>query len=155
MLVDAGMSALMVTDLALRVRRGELLPEGVAIGPDGAPTRDPVLAQLGAVLCFGGYKGFALAVAMQALGILAGSGDDPDSAGYLILAIQPDLMMPLDEYRCGLSSSLAKLKATPRQPGVDEIRLPSERSLAERKRALVEGIVIDRAIRDSLERLAG
>jgi LDH2 family malate/lactate/ureidoglycolate dehydrogenase len=150
LLVDAGMSALMGTDLALRARRGELLPEGVAIGPDGEATRDPVLAQLGAVLCFGGYKGFALAVAMQALGILAGSGDDPDSAGYLILAIKPDLMMPLAEYRRGLSASLARLKATPRQPGVNEIRLPSERSFAERKRARVKGIVIDRAIHDSL-----
>jgi len=39
--------------------------------PTYRPTRDP--AQVHAILPFGGYKGFALALAMQALGVLAGS----------------------------------------------------------------------------------
>src|SRR5690606_20071945 len=36
--IDLGTSALMFTDLALRARRGELLPEGVAIDAKGVPT---------------------------------------------------------------------------------------------------------------------
>src|ERR1700748_1405835 len=39
--LDIGTSATMMTDLMLRERLGELLPEGVAIGPGGAPARDP------------------------------------------------------------------------------------------------------------------
>lgn len=154
LLVDTGFSALMVTDLALRARRGEALPEGVAIDADGRPTTDPIAALRGAVLPFGGHKGFALALAMQALGILAGSGDDPDGAGYLVIAIDPALAMPLSDYRRELSRVLAQLKRTPRQPGVDDIRLPSERSYAQRRRNLDEGIVIDRAIHDELAKLA-
>ena len=46
------------------------------------------------ILPFGGdnsYKGFALALAMQALGVLAGSGlGDDKTYGYLIMAIDPE-----------------------------------------------------------------
>jgi L-2-hydroxycarboxylate dehydrogenase (NAD+) len=45
---------------------------------------------------------------------------------------------------------LARVKATPRQPGVDEIRLPGERSSRERVRNLKEGLEIDRKIYDAL-----
>ncbi|HXM51273.1 MAG TPA: Ldh family oxidoreductase, partial [Pyrinomonadaceae bacterium] len=40
----------------------------------GEPTRDPALARRGALLPFGGYKGFGLALMIQALGLLPGSG---------------------------------------------------------------------------------
>jgi LDH2 family malate/lactate/ureidoglycolate dehydrogenase len=75
-----GTSAYMMTEAMLRERLGELLPKGVAIGPDGGPTRDPALARRGgALLPFGGYKGFGLALMVQALGVLAGSGSDHET----------------------------------------------------------------------------
>ena len=46
--LDMGTSAFMATEVQLRERLGQLLPEGVAIGPDGAPTRDAGLARRGA-----------------------------------------------------------------------------------------------------------
>ncbi len=154
LLVDVGMSSLMYTDLALRVRRGEPLTPGLALNAGGEPTQDPAAAQRGALLFFGGHKGFALALAMQALGILAGAAEDPDSAGYVVMAMQPDLLVPLTEYRRALSESLARVKAAPRLAGVDAIRLPSERSHAERRRNLRDGIVIDRSIHERLRELA-
>ena len=154
LLIDIGTSAVMFTDLALRVRRGELLPEGVAIDAQGRPTRDPLAASGGAALSFGGYKGFAMALATQALAVLAGSGEDPENAGYLIIAIKPDLMMPLADYRRELSANLARIKATPRQADVDEIRIPSEHSYRQRARHLVEGIVVDQEIVRTLEKMA-
>ena len=149
--IDMGASAFMSTDLLFRERRGELLPEGVAIDADGRPTRDPTAARLGAILPFGGYKGFALAMAMQGLGVLAGSGMDFEkSYGYLIVAMKPDLLVPLDEYRRHMSEMLERIKAAPRQPGIAEIRLPGERAFRERERNLREGIEIDRRIYDAL-----
>ncbi len=71
--LDMGTSAFMMTEVMLRERLGELLPEGVAIGPDGEPTRDAALARRGALLPFGGYKGFGLALMVQAFGVLAGA----------------------------------------------------------------------------------
>ena len=101
-----------------------------------------------------GAEGFALALAMQSLGVLAGSGlGDDKTYGYLMMAIKPDLMLPLDEYRRHMSEMLARVKTTPRQPGVDEIRLPGERSQRERARLKREGIEIDRKIYDALNAL--
>lgn len=155
LLIDAGTSAIMFTDLALKARRDERLPEGVAIDAAGRPTTDPSQALQGAALPFGGYKGFAFAMAMNALGVLAGSGSDRDkSAGYLVLAIDPQLMMPLARYRADLSASIAAIKAVPRQEGVDEIRIPSERSYAERDRNRLAGIVIDARVYEGLLKLA-
>src|SRR5215471_5295429 len=78
--LDIGTSAFMMTELMLRERLGEPLPEGVAIAPGGAPTRDPAEARRGALLPFGGYKGFGLALMVQALGVLAGTATEQNSA---------------------------------------------------------------------------
>jgi LDH2 family malate/lactate/ureidoglycolate dehydrogenase len=147
--IDMGSAAFMGTDLKFQERRKAVLPEGVALDRQGKPTRDP--SQVYVIQPFGGYKGFALALAMQALGVLAGSSLGADKYyGYLIMAIKPDLLLSLDEYQRGMSDMLKRVKATPRQPGVDEIRLPGERSSRERARLRKEGIVIDRKIYDAL-----
>ncbi len=153
LLIDMGTSALMFTDLALKVRRGEQLHAGLAIDADGRPTQDPLLASLGAVLPFGGYKGFALGLAMQALGILAGSGEDKEKSGYLLIAIKPDLMLPLVEYKRELQLSLQRIKATPLQAGVAAIRIPSERAYRDRKKNSLSGITVDRDIVLALQKL--
>lgn len=150
--IDMGTSAFMSTDLMFRERRGEPLPEGVAIDAQGHLTRDAKAARAGALLPFAGYKGFALAMAMQALGVFAGSGSDQEkNYGYLVIAMKPDLLVPLADYRRQLTETLTRIKATPRQPGVDEIRMPGERSLREREKHLREGIVIDQFIYDALK----
>jgi LDH2 family malate/lactate/ureidoglycolate dehydrogenase len=148
-IVDIGTSAFMGTDLIFQERRKAVLPEGVAIDREGKPTRDP--AQVHALLPFGGYKGFGLALAMQAFGVLAGSGfGDDRTYGYLVMAMKPDLLVPLDDFRRQISEMLGRVKATARQPGVDEIRLPGERAFRERARSLREGIEVDRKIYDAL-----
>jgi L-2-hydroxycarboxylate dehydrogenase (NAD+) len=45
---------------------------------------------------------------------------------------------------------IERVKATPRQPGVDDIRIPSERAFRARERALREGVEIDRLVFDAL-----
>jgi LDH2 family malate/lactate/ureidoglycolate dehydrogenase len=135
----------------LRDRLGELLPEGVAIGPAGEPTRDPALARRGALLPFGGYKGFGLALLIQALGVLAGSGSEHESDdGYLLIAFRPDLVGPADVFNERVTQLIDRIKATPRQAGVDEIRIPSERAFRSRERALREGLDMDRLVFDAL-----
>jgi len=149
LLIDMGASAFMGTDLIFQERRGALLPDGVAMDKDGVITRDP--ARVKTILPFGGYKGFALALAMQALGVLAGSGLGEDGTyGYLIMAIDPERMLPLGDFKKQMSQMLLKVKSVKRQDGVDEIRLPGERGLRERARLLKEGIVIDKNIYESL-----
>lgn len=154
LIIDIGTSAIMGTEFGLIRRRGEPLPEGVALDAQGHPTRDAEAARLGAFLPLAGHKGFALALAGKALGILAGSFlNEAKDYGYLILAFQPDLLMPREDFERELREMLDRVKATPRQEGVAEIRIPSERSFRDRRRLAVEGIEIDAPILQAIEAL--
>jgi len=148
--IDVGTSAFMGTDLAFRVRRKESVPEGVALDKDGRPTRDP--SQVAMLLPLAGHKGFALALAMQALGVFAGSAEDAHKiSGYLFVTMKPDLLVPPDQFKRQMSAMLAEVKAAKKRPGVTSIRLPSENSFATRARLRREGIEIDRKIYEALK----
>jgi L-2-hydroxycarboxylate dehydrogenase (NAD+) len=153
LVIDLGTSAFMGTDLQFRERLGLALPDGVAIDAEGRPTRDAGAARRGALLPFGGYKGFALALAMHALGVLCRGADGADG-GYLFVAFRPDLFTPLDEYRRALVAEIDAIKAVPRQDGVAEIRIPGERAYRERARRARDGIEIDARIHQALLALA-
>jgi LDH2 family malate/lactate/ureidoglycolate dehydrogenase len=132
LVIDMGTSAFMGTDLQFRARLGKPIPEGVALGPNGHPTTDANAARRGTLLPFGGpeggYKGFGLALAMDALGALAAGARAPDDiGGYLFIAFRPDLFLPPEVYRREVSRRIETIKATPRQEGADEIRIPGER----------------------------
>jgi len=156
LIFDMGTSAIMYTDLTLRERRGERLPEGVAIDAQGNPTQDPTAARAGALLPFGGHKGFGLALMMHAMGLLTGSGTSVDkNNGHLIIAFRPDLMYDTEQYKQDVTALLTRIKHSKRAPGVDEIRIPSERSFKERARHLKEGLEFDTAIFNRLREFAG
>ncbi|HVY15087.1 MAG TPA: Ldh family oxidoreductase [Rhodopila sp.] len=159
LVIDMGTSAFMATDLQFRARLGTPIPEGVALGPDGQPTTDARTAQQGTLLPFGGpeggYKGFGLALAMSALGALSsGVHAAGQVSGYLFIAFKPDLFLTGEEYRREVSRRIETIKATPRQDGVAEIRIPGERAYKTRARLTQEGIEIDRKIFNALRRLS-
>jgi LDH2 family malate/lactate/ureidoglycolate dehydrogenase len=60
-------------EVLLAAETGEALPPGLAFDADGNPTRDGRAAPRGGVSAFGGHKGYGLAFAIQALGLLAGA----------------------------------------------------------------------------------
>ena len=92
---------------------------------------------------------------MQALAVLAGSGlTAARDYGYLLVVMRPDLLLPLAEFKRDLSALIARVRAVPCQPGVAEIRVPSERAFRERARRMREGIEIDLAVREALLALA-
>jgi len=156
LILDMGTSAFMATELQLRVRRNEALPEGVAIDRDGRPTTDPAAAQAGALLPFAGYKGFGLGLIVQALGVLGGAGlVEGAQDGYLFIAFRPDLLIPLEQCRREVSRLIERVKAVPRAPGVAEIRIPGENSARNRERLKRDGLDIDGLVYDALRRLAG
>ena len=92
---------------------------------------------------------------MQALGVLAGSGmNAAQDYGYLIIAMRCDLLLPLADFKRDLAATIARIKEVPRQPGVAEIRLPSEHSFRARARGLDAGIEIDSVVHDALRAMA-
>lgn len=155
LVIDLSTAAFPGTELDLYKLLGLPLPAGVAVDAQGAPTTDAEAAKRGALLPFGGHKGFALGLAMQALGVLAGSGmNAAQDYGYLIIAVRCDLLLPLADFKRDLAATIARIKDTPRQRGVAEIRLPSEHSFRARARALEAGIEIDTVVHDALRAMA-
>ena len=83
------------------VRGRDRLPEGWAIGPDGAPTTDPVQALAGALLPFGGHRGGNVALLVELLATLSGgafsldappfdAGSASPGIGVFVLCLSPD-----------------------------------------------------------------
>jgi LDH2 family malate/lactate/ureidoglycolate dehydrogenase len=153
---DIGTASIMVGEVQLAAHIGEELPEGIAFDEHGNATRDPNAALRGGWVPFGGHKGYGLSFAVQALGLLAGAALPQGKVkdyGFLLLVIDPKLTLPGGEFPDAMTDLVDKIKSTPRRPGVDEIRVPSERSFRERERRRVEGLVFDRKVIDSLNAL--
>ena len=153
---DIGTAALMWGEVMLHAHIGKELPEGIGFDARGNPTRDAKAVLEGGVVPFGEHKGYGLSFAVQALGLLAGAAlaaGKVQDYGFLLLVLDPKLMLPGGEFPAQMAELVAKIKATPRRPGVDEIRIPSERAYRERARRRQEGLVFDRQVVDSLNAL--
>jgi LDH2 family malate/lactate/ureidoglycolate dehydrogenase len=156
---DIGTASVMWGEVLLMARLGHPLPEGVGFDADGQPTLDArAVEQGGGVSPFGGHKGYGLSFAIQALGLLAGAAlprGDVQDYGFLFIAIDPAVMLPDGDFEAQFSELVARVKATPRQAGVEEIRIPSERAFREREQRRIEGIVLDRKVVEALYALRG
>ena len=153
---DIGTASVMWGEVVLMARLGQELPEGMGFDADGQPTRDARAVQDGGVAPFGGHKGYGLSFCIQALGLLAGAAltrGDVQDYGFLFIAIDPDILLPAGDFPARMAELVARIKATPRQPGVEEIRIPSERAFREREQRRIEGIVLDRKVVDALNAL--
>ncbi len=153
---DMGTASFMWGEVMLHAHLGEPLPQGVGFDEHGRPSTDASEVLKGGVAPFGGHKGYGLSFAIQALGILAGAalarGEVRDYA-FFYWVVDPEIMLPGGEFKRQMAEYVRQLKATPRQPGVDEIRIPSERAMCERERRRKEGIVVDRKVVESLRAL--
>ena len=65
LVIDLSMGLLARGKILQAAKKGELIPEGAAVDVQGNPTRDPVKAFEGALLPFGGPKGYALALMVE------------------------------------------------------------------------------------------
>ena len=143
-ILDIGTSAIIHAEVTLARRLGNELPENVAFDRDGLPTRDPVAALAGAFATWGGHKGSGIAIAVQLLGILAGSPAIPAELagfGYLIVAMRPDLMGPAETFRENVSAFATAVRSARPVAGGPPVRMPFDRSRRERQRRLAENAI--------------
>ena len=134
---------------------GEELPVGVAVGPDGLPTRDPHAAFEGAISPLGGHKGFGLGLCIALLsgplvGAAVGNGlkgwllTEPGPAaskGHLFAAIDPIHFGDSATFRKRVSAYLDEIRSSHKAPGVTAIRIPGERAFVARTANLRRGSV--------------
>jgi LDH2 family malate/lactate/ureidoglycolate dehydrogenase len=113
--------------------KGQQIPEGWLLDKRGQPTRNPHdQFDGGAMLPFGGHKGYALSVLVELVaGGLSGAGpallpDYQRIQGVVQIAVNWAAFQGEDAYRQMASAFSERLKATPRAEGCDEILLPGE-----------------------------
>jgi LDH2 family malate/lactate/ureidoglycolate dehydrogenase len=154
---DMGTSSLMWGEVLLHAHLGTPLPEGMGVDQDGKPTCNAKDVLRGGVLPFAGHKGYGLSFAIQAMGLLAGAAlarGQVQDYGFLFIVFAPGLLIPADQFTRQVAELIDRIKATPRQAGVEDIRIPSERAFRERERRRREGIVLERQVVTALQALA-
>jgi LDH2 family malate/lactate/ureidoglycolate dehydrogenase len=155
---DIGTGAVMSGEVLMKAFLGEEFPEIVGIDKNGTPTRVARDMVEGGVFPFGGHKGYGLSIAIQALGLMAGarlrSGDVCDFA-HLFVAFNPELFMPVEQFTSELAELLSRIRSLPRQPGVSEIRIPSERGFHEREIRRRQGILVQKRVVARLQQMLG
>ena len=163
---DFATSAAARADIALHRQRGQEIPAGWGLDPQGRPSTDPAAVLAGAMLPFGGHKGSALATMIELLaGPFIGDRTSRQSAafdkgakaapchGELILAFNPDLFQ--------FDSAQPDLEGTPQDAAEDLFsritqqgaRLPGDRRYAARAAAAQHGIRMPKALYERILRL--
>ncbi len=149
----------MAARLSREVKR---FPAPWALDAGGNPTDDPAALFTdppGTLLPVGGtdhgHKGYALALLVEALTQgLSGFGRADAPAGWgasvFVQAIDPAAFGGLDAFRRQTGWAAAACRASPPAPGVDAVRLPGQRGLERKQRALAEGVALYPGILEAL-----
>jgi LDH2 family malate/lactate/ureidoglycolate dehydrogenase len=154
---DTGTAAVMSGEVLMKAFLGEEFSEVVGIDRNGTPTRAARDIAEGGVFPFGGHRGYGLSLAIQALGLIAGArvrnGDVCDFA-HLFVAFDPGLFIPAEQFTSELEELLTRIRQLPRQPGVSEIRIPSERGFREREIRRRQGILVKKQVVERLHAMS-
>lgn len=154
--IDQSASVIAKSEIALRKRLGETIPEGWALDAEGRPTTDPTAALAGSMLPTGGYKGFGVGLMVEVFaaalsgatpGVEASSfatnDGGPPRTGQAFIALDPN------RFSGGLfSERVATLcAAIEDQEGT---RLPGSRRRAARARIEAEGTTTPKELYDRI-----
>ena len=144
LVIDIGTSATTWGDALLARAKGEPLPEGVAVDSQGHPTTDPGAALEGAFLAWGGQRGSGLSLAIQLLGILAGSAPviaETGNYGLFFLVVDPDILLPGGQCRARVSELRRAIAGSRPMAGLSAVRVPGDGSQQRRKQSLAADVV--------------
>jgi LDH2 family malate/lactate/ureidoglycolate dehydrogenase len=124
-----------------KVRRAKLesqqLPPGSIIDKHGNPSTDPdAYFDGGALLPFGGHKGYALMLAVELLGRvftgadahLEGERGGPNfrHQGVTMIVFKADLFQPLADFTAGVDELEQRVRAVPTAPGFGQVLVPGD-----------------------------
>lgn len=114
-LLDMATTVVARGKIRLAAKNGDRIPLDWAIGPDGKPTDDPMVALQGSLLPIGGYKGYGLSMFVDLFaGLLTGSHyaggvknlskmDEDSGNGHLFVVIDVSKFMTEEEMTSRIS----------------------------------------------------
>ena len=111
---------------------GALLPEDSVIDSSGNPTRDPNdYFDGGAILPFGGHKGYALALVGEIIGE-AMLGPVKTECNWLLITLDSERFRETSAAGEIAEEILSELRSCPPAPGFSKVEIPGERERAHR-----------------------
>jgi L-2-hydroxycarboxylate dehydrogenase (NAD+) len=151
----------------LKAQRNEPMPEGWMIDRQGKPLTDAKRANEGFLLPIGGPKGYGLALMFGLLaGTLNGAAFGRDvvdytvdsktesNTGQSIMAVDIAAFADVQEFKQDVDQVWETMKSSPTLPGVDEVRLPGERSENLYRERTADGVPLGAQLRKVLDELA-
>jgi LDH2 family malate/lactate/ureidoglycolate dehydrogenase len=165
--VDLATSLVARGNIIAAQKKGERIPQGWALDPDGNPTTDAAHALLGTVLTMAGHKGYALALMVEVLSsVLSGSAMGPDigsmyknldrkqDVGHFFCLLDIAAFMDVADFKRRIDSMIERIKSCRKRPGVEEILIPGERSARTTAENRKRGASLDNATVKELRALA-
>lgn len=167
--LDMACTAAAVERIVKAKERGEPIPEGWALDAEGRPTTDPAAAlQSLALLPFGGYKAFGLAMVHEVLTSVLSLGplfagdakgfapyDRPMNTSFSMLALDITAFQPLASFEARMETMIDTIKSSRLAADGGLILFPGERAQAEARRRRAEGIPLAKATFEALRARLG
>jgi len=159
--VDMATSASARGKLLEAFRKGQKIPENVALDSEGNPTIDPEAALKGSILPFGAHKGYALAFMVE---ILAGplvraafgkgvkgtaTSEEMSTKGDLIIAIDPSKFVDIDKFKEEVDEFVAEIKGSG-----ENIFIPGDMEINNIKRFREKGFSMDEKLFNQLKEIS-
>ena len=162
--LDMATSAVAAGKISLAAARGQAIPEGWVVGPDGSATTDPkTFRQGGALLPLGGsegFKGTGLAAMVEVLcGLLTGLGFGIDPSGRhndgcFMAVFNVAAFRPLDTFKREVADFAQYLKDTKPSIGSPGVFYPGEIEHLKQQERSAKGIEVEDATWAKLTELA-
>jgi LDH2 family malate/lactate/ureidoglycolate dehydrogenase len=153
--------------IRLKAQRNEPMPEGWMIDRQGQPLTDPKRASEGFLVPVGGPKGYGLALMFGLLaGTLNGAAFGRDvvdytmdaktasNTGQAVVALNIAAFADVQAFKRKVDEVWDVMKSSPTLPGVDEVRLPGERSERLFRERMIHGVPLGAELRKVLDELA-
>ena len=167
LVLDMATSTVAQGKIILAAKEGKkTIPSDWAVDPDGNPTTDPQLALKGAMLPFGGAKGYGLALIIDILvAVLSGAltsahtnnfwkdFEHPQNLGFFLGAWNIASVMPLPEFEQRMEALLGEMKGCPPAPGYTEVFYPGEIEHRREQASLRDGVALGPAVVEDLAKL--
>ncbi|GGI08699.1 Ldh family oxidoreductase [Egicoccus halophilus] len=153
LVLDMATAAVSMGRVIATLHEGGELADGWALDADGVPTRDPAAAIDGALSPFGGVKGYALGIAIEALvGALTGTHlgrdvtgtldeDCPPTKGDVFIVIDPNVLGIVEPEK-HVGAYLAEVRDSPLAAGSADIRIPGDGGRRTRSRNRQAGVPV-------------
>ena len=149
---DISTSSVAEGKLKVAFNKGVMVPEGCIIDSKGQPTCDPTVFYSdppGAILPFGGYKGYGLGIVTEILaGALTGSGCTVPGKtqleqGMLSILLDPFIFQVGDELQAEAKKFVDFVKSSEKVSPESEILMPGDVERRNRNERMAKGIELD------------